>query len=142
MSLRGSNAGRSRRRRASSSVLPPLRWLHGLHAATRFSHVCPPPRWRGMTWSRVRSWDWRPQYWHVWRSRAKTSRRESLTRGRGRRIWYRSRIAEGARQVTDVERFVVLVQNEHDTVHRADDSRTFGTCRGARERCRSAAARG
>ena len=27
--------------------------------------------------------------------------------------------AEGARQVTDVERFVVLVQNEHDTVHRA-----------------------
>ena len=25
--------------------------------------------------------------------------------------------AEGARQVADVERFVVLVQNEHDTVH-------------------------
>ena len=27
--------------------------------------------------------------------------------------------AEGARQVADVERFVVLVQNEHDTVHLA-----------------------
>ena len=27
--------------------------------------------------------------------------------------------AEGARQVTDVERLVVLVQNEYDTVHRA-----------------------
>ena len=26
--------------------------------------------------------------------------------------------AEGPRQVADVERFVVLVQNEHDTVHR------------------------
>ena len=28
----------------------------------------------------------RPQYWQVWRSRAKTSRRVSLTRGRGRLI--------------------------------------------------------
>ena len=35
----GSNGGRARWRRAFSSVLPPFRWLHGLHAATRFSQV-------------------------------------------------------------------------------------------------------
>ena len=86
-----------RRRRASSSVLPPLRWLQPLHAVTRFSQVWLPPRWRGITWSRVRSWVWRPQYWQVWRSRAKTSRRLSLTRGRGRRMRYCSRMTLGAR---------------------------------------------
>src|SRR6478672_12470482 len=95
-SLRGSNGGRFRRNLASSIVLPPFRWLHALQAVTRFSHVWPPPRWRGTMWSRVRSWPCRPQYWQVWRSRAKISRRLSLTLGRGRRTWYWSRITDGA----------------------------------------------
>ena len=37
----------------------------------------------------------RPQYWQVCRSRAKTSRRVSLTRGRGRLTWCCSRITDG-----------------------------------------------
>ena len=41
-----------------------------------------------------------PQYWHVCRSRLKTSRRLSLTRGCGRLTWYWSRITEGAGMAT------------------------------------------
>ena len=37
-----------------------------------------------------------PQYWQVCRSRLKTSRRLSLTRGCGRLTWYCSRMTEGA----------------------------------------------
>ena len=37
-----------------------------------------------------------PQYWHVWRSRLKTSRRLSFTRGCGRLTWYWSRMTDGA----------------------------------------------
>ena len=110
-----------------------------------------PPRWRGTTWSSVRSLPCRPQYWQVWRSRAKISRRVSLTRGRGRRIWCWRRITDGARwtaridriscvvvlddlglraedeperprDVADVQRLVVLVQHEHDPVHRPNHS--------------------
>ena len=116
-----------------------------LQAVTRLSQVWHPPRWRGMTWSSVRSWPWRPQYWQVWLSRAKISRRERRTRGRGRRMRCWSRMTEGARKrraaygssggrtrrpppsrrrragmradVADVEWLVVLVEHEYDAVH-------------------------
>ena len=39
--------------------------LHGAQAATTFSQVCGPPRWRGMTWSMVKSRVCFPQYWQV-----------------------------------------------------------------------------
>ena len=39
---------------ASSGVRLPLRLLHRTQAATRFSHVSPPPRDFGITWSIVR----------------------------------------------------------------------------------------
>ena len=32
-----------------------MRWLQRLQAETRFSQVCRPPRYRGITWSSVRS---------------------------------------------------------------------------------------
>ena len=52
--------------RASWGVRPPLRTLQATHAQTMFSHVVPPPRLRGTTWSSDSSlvgklW---PQYWH------------------------------------------------------------------------------
>ena len=37
---------------------------------------------------------------------------------------------EGPRQVADVERLVVLVQHEHDAVHRPNDTKTTGRVRG------------
>ena len=72
--------------RDSSSVLPPLRWLQARQALTRFSQVCAPPRWRGITWSSVRSRACAPQYWQVYSSRTKTSLRQRRAFGRGRLI--------------------------------------------------------
>ena len=63
--------------------------LQALHAVTTFVHVLRPPRESGTTWSRVRasrgrSWtDGRPQYWQVYRSRAK--RKVFVTWRRNRR---------------------------------------------------------
>ena len=51
-------------------------------------------------------WRSRPQYWQVWRSRAKISRRVSFTRGRGRRTWCWSRITDGARNASRTVRIV------------------------------------
>ena len=48
-----------------------FRALHPVHAQTRLSHVSPPPRERGMTWSSDNSLVGNrfPQYWHVLASR-------------------------------------------------------------------------
>ena len=46
---------RTRCRPASVGVRLALRVLHGMHEHTMFSHVVGPPRSRGMTWSRFRS---------------------------------------------------------------------------------------
>src|SRR3954452_17563376 len=61
----------------SRGSLFPLRRLHGPQAAQTFSQVVRPPRLRGTTWSKVRSWVGRlsPQYWHSKRSRRKTLNR-------------------------------------------------------------------
>ena len=40
-------------RPASAGVRLPLRLLHGVQAATRFSHESGPPRYFGITWSMV-----------------------------------------------------------------------------------------
>src|SRR5689334_10766547 len=55
----------------------PLRRLQLPQAVTTFSHVVRPPRERGTTWSKVRSWlgNGSPQYWQV-----KLSRRNTLNR--------------------------------------------------------------
>ena len=65
---RGVRLGRlaARDMRASSGVRPPLRWLHERQALTRLSHEWRPPRWRGTTWSSVRSRVRTPQYWQAW----------------------------------------------------------------------------
>jgi hypothetical protein len=52
--------------------------LHGLQAATTFSHACSPPRDRGCTWSIESAGA--PQYWQRPWSRAKTARRDSDVR--------------------------------------------------------------
>lgn len=62
--------------RRSSSFLA----LHARHEATTFSHVCSPPRDRGMTWSMFSAFA--PQYWQRCPSRTKTARRESGARAR------------------------------------------------------------
>ena len=46
----------------------------------------------------------RPQYWQVCRSRTKISRRVSLMRGRGRRIWCWRRITDGAWYTSRIDR--------------------------------------
>src|SRR5487761_353283 len=55
----------------------PLIRLQPEHAVTTFSQVVCPPRERGTTWSKVRSWDGKssPQYWQLKRSRRKTLNR-------------------------------------------------------------------
>jgi len=55
----------------------PLSKLQVEQAVTTFSHVVRPPRERGTTWSKVRSWEGKssPQYWQVKRSRRKTLKR-------------------------------------------------------------------
>ena len=75
-SRKGVHAGRvgwrSRRMPLCSGVRPPLRRLQTWQEQTMFSQVDCPPWERGTTWSRFSSWrgSLRPQYWHVWRSRA------------------------------------------------------------------------
>ncbi len=61
----------------SRGSLLALRRLQGPQAVTTFSQVVRPPRLRGMTWSKVRSWVGfgLPQYWQ-----AKLSRRKTLKR--------------------------------------------------------------
>ena len=67
---------------SSCSISEPLRRLHSLQHATRFSHVDAPPRDLGTTWSSVNSaavsTTW--QYWHVFLSRSKMFFRESALR--------------------------------------------------------------
>ncbi len=147
MSFRGSKGGWISRSRASSSVFPPLRWLHGLHAvhevlprvpATAMArddvverHVV---RLATAVLARVpiaredlppRELDARPR-----------STDQVLESDDGRRAILGPRRPDhlmvvfdhfgpftedetkGPRQVADVERFVVLVQYEYDTVHR------------------------
>src|SRR5262245_49692941 len=55
--------------------------LHSMHEHTIFSHVVGPPRSRGSTWSRFRSFRSHvlPQYWHVFLSRSKMLCRVNLT---------------------------------------------------------------
>ena len=107
MSLRGSNGVRMRRIRASSGVRPPLRWLHGLHAATRFSHV-----WAAAAVARQHVVEGEV----VGRSgrstgrcggRGRRSRAGSASRAAaGRRTWCWSRITDGARYAWRTVRIV------------------------------------
>src|SRR3712207_5841122 len=55
----------------------PLRRLQGPQAVQTLFQVVRPPRERGTTWSKVRSWVGRPspQYWHSKRSRRNTLNR-------------------------------------------------------------------
>ncbi len=157
MSLRGSNGGRSSRSRASSRVLPPLRWLHGLArghevlpgvaAAAMAGHDVVERHVVGLAAAvladvAVAREDLATRQLDP-RSRAPD---EVLEADDGGRAELRPRRpdhlvvvldhfgllaeqeAEGSRQVTDVQRLVVLVQNENDAVHRADDSRHIGSC--------------
>ncbi len=58
----------------SRGNLLPLRRLQQAQAVTTFSHVVRPPRLRGITWSKVRSWVGKrsPQYWQLNASRRNT----------------------------------------------------------------------
>jgi hypothetical protein len=47
---------------ASEGVRFPFRKLQPRHEITRLSQLCRPPRWRGTTWSSVRSRVRIPQY--------------------------------------------------------------------------------
>jgi len=61
----------------------------------RFSHVRRPPRWRGSTWSTVRSTARLPQYRHSPRSRVKIVRRVSFGRDLGRLTKDSNRMTDG-----------------------------------------------
>ena len=118
--------------------------------------MCPPPRWRGhhVVEGQVVGAAGRSTGRCAGRGR-RSRAGSSLTRGRGRRIWCWRRITEGARydlpdgadlgvvvlddlrlgaehqperprDVADVQGLVVLVQDEHDPVHRPNDSSTAG----------------
>src|SRR3546814_7696411 len=60
--------------RASAGRRLLLRRLHTWQAVTTFCHVVRPPRERGTTWSKVRSWveNEELQYWQAKRSRRNT----------------------------------------------------------------------
>ena len=69
---------------ASTGVRPAFRKLQRLQAATTFSQVWPPFWRRGITWSRVKSWAFLPQYWQVNRSLRNTSFLDSFPGRNGR----------------------------------------------------------
>src|SRR5881398_3429758 len=77
----------------------PLRVLHGMHEQTTFSHVVVPPRSRGTTWSKFKSFRSKrlPQYWQVFLSRSKTLWRVNFTSFFGKRSKSRSTITRGTR---------------------------------------------
>src|SRR2546423_11656188 len=77
---------RIRCRCASCGVRLALSVLHSMHEQTIFSQVVGPPRSRGTTWSRLRSFRSHvvPQYWHVFLSRSKMLWRVNFTSFLGR----------------------------------------------------------
>ena len=90
-------------RPASAGVRLPLRLLQGTQEQTMFSHEVSPPRSRGMTWSRLRSFRsnlW-PQYWQVLWSRSKKLCRVNLTSYFGIRSKKRRRMTFGTRMVNE-----------------------------------------
>src|SRR2546423_14445054 len=90
----GARGWRRRDRPHSWGRRSSLRALQARQEATTLSQVCSPPRDRGTTWSMFSAP--RLQYWHRWRSRAKTARRDSGTRFRnGTRTKCTRRITEG-----------------------------------------------
>lgn len=65
---------------APTRARPAFRKLQRLPAATTFSHVWLPFCRRGITWSRIRSWTFLPQYWQAKRSCRNTSLLGQLAR--------------------------------------------------------------
>src|SRR6185369_6368226 len=76
-----------------------LRELHSMQEHTMFSHVVGPPRSRGMTWSRFRSFrsNTSPQYWQVFLSRSKMLCRVNFTSFFGIRSYMKSRMMHNRR---------------------------------------------
>src|SRR5579863_243523 len=98
---------------ASSGVLQSFRRLHGRHAVTQLSHVVPPPRAWGWTWSMVMLCQPSlvPQYWHFQPSRLNST----FLRKRGgfQRLLTRvkTRSVAGTR---------IFVEGEHQTSSHSD----------------------
>src|SRR5205814_4810489 len=90
---------RMSRRPASWGVRLAFFVLHGTQEQTMFSHVVGPPRSRGMTWSRFKSFRSKtcPQYWQVFLSRSKMLCRVNLTSFFGNRSNSSRTITRGTR---------------------------------------------
>src|SRR5581483_186643 len=78
--------------------------LHSMQEQTMFSHVVGPPRSRGMTWSRFKSFRSKclPQYWQVFLSRSKMLWRVNFTSFFGNRSNTKSTITRGMRILNEI----------------------------------------
>src|SRR5471032_1742974 len=90
---------RTRCRPASCGVRLAFCVLHSMQEQTMFSQVVGPPRSRGVTWSRFKSFrsNTSPQYWQVFLSRSKMLCRVNLTSFFGIRSYMSSRMTRGTR---------------------------------------------